>query len=244
MKEIEEVLWSERTREEILAWAERDGVVVVPIGSIEQHGLALPLDTDCRTVEYVARRTARLVDDVAVLVTPTIPFGVSPHHVAYPGTITLTVETVVRLLGEVCESIVAHGFDRILILSGHGGNEGTIGAAALELRHRLGRQIEARCWFDFIPGVIDAVSEGPVSTIGHAGEAEASAILALSPEAVRGGKMMVVDGITDDPSIASAEKGRRILDAGAETVAEFVRELAARPGRQVVGVRTVTEETS
>jgi len=239
MKPLAEVLWAERTREEIPTWAEKNTVVIVPIASIEQHGLALPLDTDCRTVDYVSRRAARLAEDVPCLVTPTIPFGVSPHHMVFPGTITLTVETTIRVLREVCQSIAAHGFDRILILSGHGGNQDTVGAAALELRHQLGRQIEANCWFYYVSDFISATREGPVETIGHAGESEASAILALSPESVRRDRMLVVPGISDDPSLGTAEKGQKILDAAAEAVAERVRYLASQPGRKVVGIATV-----
>jgi len=102
MKELRDVMWGERTREEIPLWAEKGTVVIVPIGSIEQHGAALPINTDNDTVEYVAQRAARLLDDTPVLVTPLIPFGVSPHHMEFPGTITFSVETVVRVLREVC----------------------------------------------------------------------------------------------------------------------------------------------
>ena len=211
MKAITDVLWSERSRDEFPDWAKRGAVVIVPIGSIEQHGVALPVDTDSRTVEYVARQAARLAEDVPVLVTPTMPLGVSPHHMAYPGTISLRVETVLHVLGDICESVVAHGFDRILILSGHGGNGGTIAAAALELQHRLDRQIRACCWFDLIPEEINATREGVWPNIGHAGEMEASCILALTPDAVRGGKLKLVDGVTDDPSLGTAAKGEKVL---------------------------------
>ena len=136
MKQVEEILWANHTRGEFPEWAGRGTVVVVPIASTEQHGLHLPEDTDQRTVEYVSREAARRLD-VPVLVTPTIPFGVSPHHMIHPGTITLTVETTMRVLKEVCRSIAAHGFERILILSGHGGNGNTVGAVALELKLSL-----------------------------------------------------------------------------------------------------------
>ncbi|MCD6518588.1 MAG: creatininase family protein [Anaerolineae bacterium] len=237
MKDIQDVLWSARTRDEFPALAEKGAVVVVPIASTEQHGLHLPVDTDCRTAEYVAVEAARRLDDVPVLVTRIIPFGISPHHMMFPGTITLRVETVVAMLGDICESIVAHGFERILILSGHGGNGSTIRAAALELKFRLKRQITACSWFDLIPPeVFKAVNEGPSVNIGHAGEAETSTILVISPELVRKEKYQLVDGITDNPALATAEKGERILQAGIEGVAELLRSMAALPGQQVVGI--------
>jgi len=239
MKPVGEILWSERTRDEFAALAERGAVVIVPVGSVEQHGLALPVNTDNREIEWVAQEAARRAK-APVLVTPVMPFGISPHHMMYPGgTITLRVETLLRVLAEVCESIVQHGFDRILILNGHGGNMGTVDAAALELKCRLVRQIRAVNWWELIIPVFGAVCDGPVTkTIGHAGEAEASCVLALTPKSVRRDRMQLVPGITDNPVLATAEKGKRILDAGAAAVAQLLEEMAASPGREVVGIPT------
>ena len=239
MKPLEDVLWEEHTRAEVGEYAKRDAVVVVPIGSTEQHGVALPVCTDSRDLTYVVRRGARLADDVPVLVTPVIPFGVSPHHIMYGGTISLRVETVVAMLTDICQSIIADGFGRILILNGHGGNSNTVGAAALQLKHTLGRQIQAITWWDLIPGVIDSVREGPCSTIGHAGEAECSCILALTPDSVRKDKLILVDGISDDPALGTAEKGQRILDAAADALADKLREIAALPVIEFQGIDRV-----
>jgi len=237
MKELRDVLLSERTRDEFAEWAAKGTVVIVPISSLEQHGEALPVNTDSRTVVHVAREAARSLDDVPVLVIPLIPFGISPHHMQYSGTITISVNTLVSFLSDVCGSLATHGFDRILILSGHGGNENTIAAAALELTHKLGRRVDGFCWFSLCQPQIDAATEGPCHTIGHAGEAEGSCILALSPESFRKEKARWVQGISDDPSTATAEKGRKILAAGVETLAEYVRKMAAEPGRKPVGIR-------
>jgi creatinine amidohydrolase len=242
MKNVNDILWSVRTRAEFAEWAERGAIVIVPIGSIEQHGLHLPIDTDCRTAEYVARQAACLAEDVPVLVTPLIPFGVSPHHMMFGGTITLRVETVIHVLGDICECIIAHGFDRILILSGHGGNGNTIGAAALELKHRQKRQINAFCWWDLIPEAFEQVREGPSVSIGHSGEMETSTILALAPDLVRRDRYALVPGISDEPSIATAAKGEYVLKAGAEALAKYLRRMAAQPGKEVVGIETVSKK--
>nr|AYA93379.1 putative creatininase [uncultured bacterium pG7] len=241
MKAVKEILWAERTREELSDWAKRGTVVIVPIGSIEQHGHHLPVNTDDQTVEYVARRAACLAD-APVLVTPTIPFGVSPHHMMYGGTISLRVETVINLLRDICESITAHGFERILILSGHGGNSSTIGAAALELKYRLNREIRAMCWWDLVPEIFEAVREGPKVGIGHSGEMETSTILFLSPESVRRERYKLVSGITDDPSLATETKGEKVLNAAAEAIAKLLKELAAAPGQKVSGIEPVTKK--
>lgn len=238
MKPLEEILWANHTRGEFPAWAGRGTVVIVPIASTEQHGQHLPEDTDLRTVEYVSREAARRLD-VPVLVTPTIPFGVSPHHMIHPGTITLTVETTMRVLKEVCRSIAAHGFERILILSGHGGNGNTVGAVALELRHELKLQVAAFNWFDLVQHEIDAITEGLCQTIGHAGEAETSAILYTAPHLVRTDRLALVQDVSDDPSLGTADKGRRILEAGVEALMVSLQRMAAQPGREVVGIETI-----
>lgn len=239
MRELSSVLWSNHTRAEFADLAQRGAVVVVPIASTEQHGLHLPVDTDCRTVEYVSQRAAQLAEDVPVLVAPLIPYGMSPHHMQYGGTISLRVETILHLLRDICESIIANGFERILILSGHGGNAQTIGAAAQELKFTLNREIRACCWFDLIPATWDEVPEGPSKNIGHSGEAETSAILVLAPELVRRKQLELVDGITDDPRRGTAAKGERILADAVQALADYLRAMAAAPGRGAAGIEMV-----
>lgn len=236
MKKVEEILWNERTREEFAAWAAKDTVVILPIASTEQHGHHLPIDTDCRTVTYVSRLAARMSEDVPILVMPLIPYGISPHHMMFGGSITLSVETAVRMLREICQCVIAHGFERIIILSGHGGNGNTVGAAALELRHTLDRNIQAFNWWDPIPDAFAKVAEGPNVSIGHSGEMETSTILAISPEAVRKDLYKLVEGISDDPSIATAEKGQYVLQRGAEALVERARQMWKSPSRKPVGI--------
>jgi creatinine amidohydrolase len=236
MKSIEDILWSARTRAEMPAWANKGTVVIVPFASTEQHGEHLPLDTDQRELYYVATEAARRLDDVPVLVTPMIAYGISPHHMVHAGTITLSVETALRVLREVCESIAAHGFERIIILGGHGGNSGTISASVLELRHTMKLQISGLNWWDLCPAEIDAATEGPCHTIGHAGEGETSCILKVAPQLVRQDKLHLVENISDDPSIATAEKGERILEAGVAAVMGYIQRVAQLPGRQVAGI--------
>ncbi len=235
------MIWQEHTREEINAFARGEAVAVLPIGSLEQHGLHLPVNTDSRTATYVAREAARAAG-VPTLVLPTIPYGLSIHHMPHGGTVTLRVQTTLALLEDLCRSVCEQGIDRILILSGHGGNRGAITAAAQELSFRLGRQIEAHCWFDLIEDQIDAIMEGPIHDVGHSGEAETSAMLYLAPEEVRRDKLTLVAGITDDPGRGTAKKGERMLAAAVEAVAETIRRLAALPGREVSGFIPVDEE--
>ena len=239
MRTPTEVLWSTHTRSEFAGLAARGAVVIVPIASTEQHGLHLPVDTDCRTVEYVAQRAAQLAVDFPVLVAPLIPYGMSPHHMKYGGTISLHVETIIKLLRDICESLIAGGFERILILSGHGGNAQTIGAAAQEMKFTLNREIRSCCWFDLIPETWEEVPEGPSKNIGHSGEAETSAILALAPELVRRDSLLLVEGITDDPARGTRAKGERILEDAVQALLKLLQEMHAAPGRDAPGIEMV-----
>lgn len=232
-------LWGELTREGVASWVDKGAVVIVPIGSTEQHGRHLPVSTDCRTVDAVSRRLAESLPDVPILVAPLLPMGVSPHHMMYgPGTISLGVDTVVRMVGDICESLIAQGFERILFLSGHGGNRNTLQAAANELKHRRQRQIEALCWWDLCSEIWDQVREGPDVTISHSGEMETSAMMAVAPETVRTDRLDLVPGMTDDPSLATLEKGEAVIEAALASLGVYVRTLAARPGREVIGIET------
>ena len=93
--------------------------VIIPLGSIEQHGRHLPLGTDT----YEAVETAKLIAQKAdVLVAPVVIAGLSPHHMGFPGTITLSPETFEAVVFETAQSLIRHGFRKILIFNGHGGN--------------------------------------------------------------------------------------------------------------------------
>ena len=92
--------------------------VVVPCGAVEQHGRHLPLDVDAVHADRLALEVAERLG--TALVAPTIRVGVSPHHMAFPGTISLRPETFEAVYSDYCRSLAAHGFRTILCFSGHG----------------------------------------------------------------------------------------------------------------------------
>jgi creatinine amidohydrolase len=100
----------------------RTDMVIIPLGSIEQHGLHLPLGTDHYSGVERAKLIAARTD---VLVAPVLFPGQSPYHLEFPGTITLSSETIQAVIVEAAESLMRHGFKRFLILSAHGGNSAT-----------------------------------------------------------------------------------------------------------------------
>lgn len=99
-------------------YLKRDDRAILPIGSTEQHGW-LSLCTDYILSERVSIEAA---EPLNVPVFPGLPYGITPYFMGYPGTVSVSVETYVRLVREVLESLAAHGFKRIVVVNGHGGN--------------------------------------------------------------------------------------------------------------------------
>jgi len=164
-----------------------DKVVVVPLGSLEQHGHHLPLLTDSLICgEIVARAEAQLGD--LALFLPMMWVGASEHHMRFPGTVSISHDTYVRLVDDILESLIANGFKRILLLNAHGGNS-LPGRSALykaQMRHRDERDLWLvfATWFELAAPQIAAVPGLEQDHITHASELETSMILRLRPELV------------------------------------------------------------
>src|SRR3989442_2886238 len=114
---------------ERMTWEEvdtriKDGVdaVLLPIGTTEQHGPHMPLDTDCFIARSLAERAAELGDEqgVSVLVAPTMNVTLSWYHMQFPGAIRLSTPTFLQVFREICDSLVHHGFENLLAVNGHG----------------------------------------------------------------------------------------------------------------------------
>jgi mycofactocin precursor peptide peptidase len=217
-------------------WPELAGpprhTLLVPVGSCEQHGPALPLDTDTRIAEAVAVRAAARLGDPDVLVAPAVAFGASGEHEMFAGTVSIGQEALRTVLVELGRS-AGRWARRLVFVNGHGGNVGVLREAVALLRTE-GR--DARWWPCALPA-------GFVRD-GHAGRTETSLLLALHPSAVRpelaepgntaplaellpamraGGVGAVSgNGVLGDPAGASAEEGGRMLAALVEACAAFV----------------------
>jgi creatinine amidohydrolase len=174
---------SDLTWEEITSLAQNDkAVVVIPVGSTEQHGRHLPMQTDTRIVGEIAERAvSKARSAVPVLLVPTIGIGCSQHHMEFPGTLSLKEETFIQVITEVGLCIVHHGFRRLLFLNGHGGNEGPLQVAVNKIRHIAGNRVICTTvmYFQFIQESLKELQQSESGGICHAGEFETSAILAL-----------------------------------------------------------------
>jgi creatinine amidohydrolase len=170
-----------------LAEGRRD--VVVPCGAVEQHGRHLPLDVDAVHADRLAQEVAQRLG--TALVAPTIRVGVSPHHMAFPGTLSLRPETFEAVYSDYCRSLAAHGFRTILCFSGHGGNFAPLADMEQRLDDLVGPDCRVIVFAD-LHGLIDVWREAvgdaggdPGSVGGHADVAESSVYSYLRPGEVR-----------------------------------------------------------
>jgi creatinine amidohydrolase len=251
------IYWQNLRRGEIEEAAKAGAVVIVPIGSTEQHGPHLPVDTDIRSSSEIARRAAERVTEFPVLIAPPVWSGYSPHQMHFPGTITLRADVFIELLVDVGTSIAQHGFRKILFLNGHGGNRGLVLTATMKLSE-AGVEVAAATYWDMITEEINQIRSGPVGSTGHSCELETSTQLAIQPENVdmsqavgqlrtkrsrffsndmveahrvffspKASRTVVTNGVAGDPQYASAAEGEGFLEAAANAVATFLREFHA-----------------
>jgi len=218
-------------------WPELDGppavTLLIPVGSTEQHGPHLPLDTDTRVAEAVARGAAARLGE-HTLVAPAVGFGASGEHEMFAGTVSIGRDALCAVLVELGRS-AGRWVRRMVFVNGHGGNVEAL-RDAVELLRAEGR--DARWFGCALPADAGFVRDG------HAGRTETSLMLALAPETVRldraapgntvplrellpamraaGVRAVSENGVLGDPAGASAAEGQRMLAALVEACLYFV----------------------
>jgi creatinine amidohydrolase len=178
--------YGEMTWPEIKEAAAAGRVAVVPVATIEDHGPHLPVDTDVLLCTAVCERAVARAADRAVLVPP-INHGYSPHHMDFPGPITIGAETFIKYGLDVCRSLAHHGFTRILIVNGHGSNTPFVDIIARLTVVEAG-VLAAAVNYWAAPGVREVAESlresDKIGGMNHACEFETSVYLALRPELV------------------------------------------------------------
>ncbi|WP_027134947.1 creatininase family protein [Geminicoccus roseus] len=160
-------------------------VAVMPLGAIEQHGPHLPVMVDARLAgEVTDRALTALAADLPVLRLPTMPVGKSDEHLDYPGTLTFSAETVLRVWIEIGQSVARAGVRKLVMVNGHGGQIQPMQMAARELRIGSGMFAVACNWWQF--GYPDGLFSEEELRFGiHAGAVETSMMRAVEPGLVR-----------------------------------------------------------
>jgi creatinine amidohydrolase len=239
-----DIRWDHLKAHELRALAAEQAIVVVPVAAIEQHGPHLPVVVDSLLCTAVAERAARrLAGRRPVVVAPTVWSGLSEHHMTFGGTITLDFATFCALLRCICRSLQRHGFERVLLLNGHGGNEAALRVAVEQLTGELDLALATATYWQLAAEPFRAILERQ-SGVLHGCEAETSMVMALRPELVDAGRFedartiendgapsayrwrslaeRTASGALGDPTAASAAKGERLLEAAAAALAELL----------------------
>jgi creatinine amidohydrolase len=175
--------------------------VLIPIGTTEQHGPHMPLDTDCFIARTLASRTAALGEQegVSILVAPTLNMTLSWYHMQFPGSIRLQTTTFFQVFREVCDSLALHGLENLVAVNGHGGNAAALTVAVNHYFETTGRRVFLVQWWDLAADALVDV-EGPMI---HAEEAETSLAIAL-------GQRVEMDLATRD----AWDRGAAVREAG------------------------------
>jgi creatinine amidohydrolase len=178
--------WEEMTAPEIDVLDRDRTIVLLPLGSVEQHGHHMPLGTDTMLAHAVALAAVDRVTRRAVVLPPPW-YGFSAHHTRFAGTLTLSAEVMLKLAEEIVAGVVAQGFSRVLIVNGHGGNRGVIDVLAATLGHRYygGARIAALTYFQLAGDEIAELRESRPGGMGHACEFETAMMMHLRRDLVR-----------------------------------------------------------
>jgi creatinine amidohydrolase/Fe(II)-dependent formamide hydrolase-like protein len=230
-------VWGELTWPEAENRLKEVDIALLPVGSTEQHGPHLPLDTDAFDADYLARRVVDACSDPKPLVLPVIPYGVSYHHDEFKGTISIRNDTLSSLVYEIGMSAAQNGIKKLVIINGHGGNIPALNNAAQMINQ------DAHIFVCVDTGEtsdvdINEITETPNDV--HAGEIETSTTLAVRPHLVRMDQAVKLipefssrylnftskrgvawyaytkkfspSGVMGDPTKASADKGKKIWE--------------------------------
>ncbi|MBO0764661.1 MAG: creatininase family protein [Hyphomicrobiaceae bacterium] len=248
------VMWKELSAEDLRAKAAADAIVVLPVASMEQHGPHLPVGVDTILCEGVCRAGAeRVAADAPVVVAPTLWCGMAEHHMAFGGTFTFDIPTYRAVLLALLKSLERHGFSRVFIVNGHGGNIAALNSFLPDFARETSLKVRATTYFELAASDLALCLEDQ-DRVHHACEVETSLMMVLAPDTVRtdriaeafggvagsnaaGGaswyavparfrsfKDFTPSGVNGDARRANPEKGRKLLAICADGLAATLRD--------------------
>lgn len=173
---------------EVELYLQKSDTVLIPVGSLENHGLHLPLGTDFLIPDKIAALLDARSD---ILIAPTVNYGATDDLSGFPGTVSIGTEGLIHLLKAICDQFYRYGFRHFLILNGHGGNTAAIQAVGMDL-YRKGAYLANLNWW-LMAGQINPSWAG-----GHGGGEETAGILAVDPALVKYEYLKEPEGIRND----------------------------------------------
>jgi creatinine amidohydrolase len=235
-------------------------VLVLPVAAIEQHGHHLPVDTDNLNVIHIAEQAATRSPEL-VVAAPPIHYGYNEHNMDFPGTVSVRMENLLNYYFDVGESYARMGFERLILLNGHGSNAPIVELAVRRLTVYTSALAAGISWWDLIVDELHRVCHMDDRAVDHACEWETSAYLHIRPELVQmdkavderaidcGGSSWMysqigmpapvrfmnwwskfsASGVNGLPSLASAEKGRAMVEAAIERLTRIAAEFRDAP---------------
>ena len=175
---------------EVEEYLKKSDTIVIPVGSLENHGKHMPLGTDT----MIPDKIAELLDERSdLLIAPTINYGATDDLVGFAGTVSLGVEGLISLLRTICDQFYRYGFRHFMILNGHGGNTAAIQAVGMHL-YRKGAYLANLNWW-LMAGQINPDWAG-----GHGGGEETAGVMAVDPGLIKKEYLELPEGIRDDVS--------------------------------------------
>lgn len=251
-------LYEHHTWPELGEMAKRQPVVVLPVGSVEDHGPHLPLDTDNFLIWSICEAAAQRAEGDMLLM-PLISYGFETHHMDFPGTIDIRAEHLLHFVLDITKSVARHGFKRILIADGHGSNMPILDLVARQTILETASLCGTFIWPSLAAKKIAELRESGRGGMAHACELETSVYLYLDKKRVQfdkakkeigmpasefiwmdlleGSPVLLMDqwsrfsksATSGDPTLATEEKGRIVFEAVVEAFVRLVREFKNRP---------------
>lgn len=245
------VMWKELTAAELRDKAQANAAVLLPVASMEQHGPHLPVGVDTILCEAVCKAAAEgVAGSMPVVVAPTLWCGMAEHHMAYGGTFTFDIATYQAVLLAFLKSIARHGFGRVLVVNGHGGNISALSAFLPDLVQATGLKLCATTYFELAQPQIAKILEDQ-DRVRHACEGETSLMMVVAPDLVRRDKLgdahgpahstprplgvgryrsfrdFSASGVVGDARRANPEKGAKILAVCRDAIIAVLRDKEA-----------------
>jgi len=219
-------------------------LAILPVGSTEQHGPHAPLGVDSISASTIAARAADTYDG-KVVVAPTIPIGIAEEHRAFDGTLWVTEDSFRAYVGDVLRSLGHSGFERVVVVNGHGGNTDALTEICMRVTRDADCYAVPFTWFDVVDSKLP---------LGHGGPVETSMMLAIAPELIQEDRYPTAakgagdafgqfvaqtniaydfdefteSGNVGDPTPATAQEGERLLESSASACVTLLDTIATR----------------